>query len=82
NSPLTYLLSLTEKAEKTVDADVNGDGEFGISDLVATANYILQRENTSDDVKFINWKAADLCEDNVIDSFDLVLMRKRLVKNS
>ena len=82
NSPLTYLLSLTEKAEKTVDADVNGDGEFGVSDLVATANYILQRENTSDDVKFINWKAADLCEDNVIDSFDLVLMRKRLVKNS
>lgn len=82
NSPLTYLLSLTQETQAAVEADVNADGKFNVSDLVVTANYILGRDKLIDSVKFINWKAADLCKDNVIDSFDLVLIRKRLVKNS
>lgn len=29
-----------------------------------------------------NFKAADLCEDNRIDVFDLVLMRKKVIENT
>lgn len=76
NSPLTYLLSLTEEKE-TVKGDANTDGKFGVADLVTLSNYILNSDSAS-----INWKAADLCKDNVLDSFDLVLMRRLLVSIS
>ncbi|MBE6862156.1 MAG: glycosyl hydrolase family 9, cellulase [Ruminococcus sp.] len=79
NSPLTYLLSLTEKAGNTssVKGDVNADGEFGVADVVAMNYYLVIREHD-----LIDWQAGDLCEDGVIDSFDLVAMRKLLAENS
>lgn len=79
NSPLTYLLSLTEYANQdTIEGDVNTDGKFNISDVVAMQLWLLE-DNTSN-AEFIDWKAGDLCEDNVIDAFDLVMMKKMLAK--
>ncbi len=78
NSPLTYLLSLTEEKE-TVKGDANADGKFGVADLVTLSKYIL---NSNDADTSIDWKAADLCKDNVLDSFDLVLMRRLVVSES
>ena len=78
NSPLTYLLSLTTVEEK-IEGNVNADSEFSIADVVAMATYLV---NPSENNNFIDWKAGDLCKDNVIDSFDLVLMRKLLVSKS
>ncbi len=78
NSPLTYLLSLTEEKE-TVKGDANADGKFGVADLVTLSKYIL---NSNDANTSIDWKAADLCKDNVLDSFDLVLMRRLVVSES
>ena len=62
--------------EKIVLGDVNADGEFNISDVVMMQKWIL----AVPDVKLADWKAGDLCEDNIIDVFDLCLMKKLLIK--
>lgn len=54
--------------------DVNNDGDFNIADLVMLQKWLLGTEELNE------WKLADLCEDGIIDSFDLVLMRKALVE--
>ncbi len=61
--------------DKTVKGDVNGDGQFDVSDVVVLQKWILAVPNTN----LANWKAADLCEDERIDVFDLCLMKKLLV---
>ncbi len=78
NSPLTYLLSLTEAetSETAVKGDVNADGEFGVADVVALNYSLVIKENN-----LIDWQAGDLCEDGVIDVFDLAAMRKLLAEN-
>lgn len=61
------------QAEKS--GDVNGDGEFDISDVVLFQRWLLAEKN----VQLKNWKNADLFKDNRLDSFDLVIMKKNLV---
>lgn len=61
--------------EKIVLGDVNADGEFNISDVVMMQKWIL----AVPDVKLADWKAGDLCEDNVINVFDLCLMKRLLI---
>lgn len=55
--------------------DTNGDGEFGIADLVTLQKWLLAKYDTV----LSDRKTADLCKDNVIDAFDLVAMRKMLI---
>lgn len=55
--------------------DVNGDGVFNISDVVTFQRWLLADKN----VQLKNWKNADLCQDNQLDSFDLVIMKKQLI---
>lgn len=55
--------------------DVNIDGTVSIADAVALQNYLLGRTKT-----LTNWKNADLCKDDRIDVFDMVLMRKLLIE--
>lgn len=62
-------------ADTTVKGDVNGDGQFNISDIVILQKWLLGVPDTS----IAGEKAADLCEDGIIDVFDLVEMRKLLV---
>ena len=68
-------------AEKTtvtaeyVKGDVNGSGAFEIADVVTLQNWLLGRTT-----ELANWKAADLCEDNKLDVFDLCLMRRLLIE--
>ena len=62
--------------EKIVPGDVNADGEFNISDIVMMQNWLI----AAPDVKLADWKAGDLCEDNMIDSFDLCMMRRMLIE--
>lgn len=61
-------------AEKSVSVrgDVNDDGVFSIADLVMAQRYILGNGDLT------NWKNGDLYEDNVFDSFDLVIMRQMI----
>ena len=58
-----------------ISGDCNNDGEFSIADVVELQKWILAVPDT----KLKNWKAADLCEDGVINTFDLVMMKRMLI---
>ena len=58
-----------------VMGDVNADGSLSISDVVLLQEWLLAVPGT----KLANWKAADLCEDNRLDVFDLCLMKRALI---
>ena len=55
--------------------DVNADGDFNVADIVMLQKWLSADRNT----ELVNWKAGDLCEDGVIDVFDLVAMRRELL---
>ncbi len=61
-----------------IKGDCNADGEFSISDVVVLQKWLLADPSA----KLNNWKAADLCEDDRLDVFDLCLMKRMLVENS
>lgn len=61
-----------------LSGDVNGDSEFNTADLITLQKWLLGKSDTV----LKNWKAADYCNDNVINSFDLCLMRKALIVKS
>lgn len=56
------------------EGDANFDGKFTIADAVSLQNYLLGRQETG----LVYWKAADLCDDNRLDVFDMCLMRSSL----
>jgi hypothetical protein len=56
--------------------DVNADGDFNISDVVLLQKWLLAVPDTH----LENWKAADLCDDDRLDVFDLCLMRRALIE--
>ncbi len=66
-------------SNKTADCtgDVNADGKFTIADVVLFQKWLLAVPN----VTLPDWKAADLCDDDRLDVFDLCMM-KRLLLNS
>ena len=65
-----------QKVSWSCMGDTNGDGEFGVADLVTMQKWLLG----SSDTKLSDWKAADIYKDNTIDSFDLVMLRKKLIE--
>lgn len=74
NSPLLYLLALTEEKETASSGrgDVNADGSFNIADAVMLQNYLIGRGSLTD------WTAGDLYEDRTVDIFDLCIMKQML----
>ena len=75
NNSMDLFLTTAPKTEPS--GDVNGDGSFGISDAVTLQQWLLGSEK----VNMKNWRAADYNNDNQLDVFDLVLMRKALLKS-
>ncbi len=82
-----YLLTLDELPDVyhyqsagpvSVKGDVNGDGEFGVADLVLMQKWVLSVPGTV----LADWKAGDLCEDERLDAFDLAAMRKMLAEQT
>ncbi len=63
--------------EKSIMGDCNGDGEFKVSDVVLLQKWLLAVPDTH----FSNWKAADFCEDDKLDVFDLCLMKRALIQS-
>lgn len=61
--------------------DVNADGAFNIADIAVFQKWLLGDSFYGDDIKLNNWKAADLCNDDRLDVFDLCLMKQELLKN-
>lgn len=60
----------------SVSGDCNADGKFTVADVVLLEKWLLAKEK-----KMSDWKAADLCEDGILDVFDLCLMKKMVVEN-
>ena len=58
-----------------IKGDVNADNEFSVADVV-----MLQRWLLADGTKLKSWQSADLCEDGIIDVFDLVMMKRMLIE--
>ena len=55
-----------------LQGDINADGKFDTDDIEILQKWLLAAPDTELD----NWKAADLCEDGIIDTYDLILLRK------
>ncbi len=76
NSPLTYLLALTEgeaAAAEIIEGDVNDDGVLTVADIVMTQKYLLNNGSLT------NWKNGDLDRNNRINAFDLAQMRQKIL---
>lgn len=73
NARMVYDTSYVEPED--IAGDVNGDGTFNVSDLVLFQKWLLAAPNAS----LKNWKAANFVNDNVLDVYDLCLMRKALI---
>ena len=58
-----------------VKGDVNNDGVFNVSDLVMLQKFLLGNGTLT------NWNNADLCKDNRINVFDMVLVRREFLKS-
>ena len=59
--------------QNSVVGDCNNDGSFTVSDIVMLQKWLLNDGTVLD-----NWKAADLYGDNVINVFDLILMKQMI----
>lgn len=82
-SEVTYLSiivtnEISDIPEVTLLGDVNEDGKFNVADIVLLKKWLL----AVPDIKLANWKNGDLCNDNIIDVFDLCLMRYELVEKN
>ncbi len=71
-----FILEATEKIEvpERIKGDVNADGSFTVADLVMLEKYLLGAGTLTD------WQAGDLCNDGVIDVFDIIEMREEITK--
>jgi hypothetical protein len=74
NSPanINNWTDITIKVKNIAEGDVNGDNSFNIADIVAFQKWLI---NPSDE-PLEYWKAADFYKDNILDVFDLCLMKK------
>ena len=86
----TYMLNLLKEGKLInpdgnsveppayLQGDVNNDGEFNISDAVLLQKWLLGISNDG----IVNWKSADLYEDDRLDAFDMIEMRKLLINSA
>lgn len=62
--------------EYDILGDVNADGEFSVADVVMMQKWLICAGDLTD------WKAGDLYSDNIINVFDLCLMRRKLLTDN
>lgn len=55
---------------------MNADGKFSVADVVMFQKWLL----AVPDVHLADWKAGDLCEDEMLNVFDLCLMKRLLIE--
>ena len=72
--PLPSTLKITVCPEN----DINADGSFNVADIVELQKYLPGKKDTD----IPNWRAADICSDEILDVFDPVCMRKALIAAS
>ena len=75
NGFFTFSEDVYFEIKEAIEGDCNGDGEFSVSDVVLLQKWLLAVPDTH----FANWKAANLCEDDRLDVFDLCFMKRKLI---
>ena len=70
-----YVFDESHVIDDEVAGDVNMDGKFDVADVILLQKWILASPGT----ELKNWKAGDMCEDGVLDVFDLCMMKTALV---
>jgi len=68
-----FILEPAAAAPQKVIGDVNADGQFTVVDAVMMQKYLLRTGNLTD------WTAGDLVADQVINGFDLAIMKRMLL---
>lgn len=61
---------------KEIEGDVNADGALSVIDAILLQKWLL----AVPDAELTDWKATDLCEDNIINVFDLHLLKRMLLE--
>lgn len=74
NIYLSEIIAFPETA--AVPGDVNNDGLFDSADAAIFQKWLL----AVPDITLANWKAADFCDDDKLDIFDLCLMKQALIE--
>ena len=74
-SLLSWQTATQVTAAGIATGDVNGDGAFNVSDVVLLQKWLLAVPDTH----LENWRAANFCEDERLDVFDLCLMKRELL---
>lgn len=85
-SSTTQTTTTTEETTSTTETtepnfllgDCNGDGNFGVSDVVLLQKWLLAVPDTH----LADWKAGNFLEDDRLDVFDLCLMKRELIYGS
>lgn len=72
---MDYIKKVEEETPK-VTGDLNNDGKISISDAVVLQNYLLGGAPLSE----VQFGLADMNSDKSVDTFDLIIMRKKLVE--
>ena len=73
---LLKVINETLGTDSFIAGDANADGTFDTADLVSLSRYLLGRNDSG----LKNSEAADLCKDGVLDIFDMIAMRKLILK--
>ena len=60
-----------------IEGDCDANGVFDIDDVILLQQWLLAVPETD----LANWKAADLCEDDRLDVFDLCMMKRLYAEN-
>lgn len=64
--------AISEWTPQIRKGDVNADGTFDISDVILLQKWLLAVPNT----QLANWKAADFCNDGILNGADWCLMKR------
>ncbi len=76
NGQSSYCVNYTvfaSTAPEKIIGDVNADGQFSVADAVMMQKFLFNSGDLTD------WTAGDLAADQVIDGFDLAIMKRMLL---
>ncbi len=74
----TVIRSYRPQTSASVIGDVNSDGVFSVTDVIALQKWLLSHPEAA----LANPEAGDLCSDGILDLFDLGLMKALLLKGT
>ncbi|MGN1223547.1 MAG: CHAP domain-containing protein [Ruminococcus sp.] len=75
DSKLITFTIYSDEEEMIYNGDYNEDGKFDIADIIALQKWIIAIEDTD----IVDWRAADLCQDDMLNASDLCLMKQKLL---